>query len=102
MKNLEITAHGLKCDAPGCCYRRNDVNMKDYKKWIDVPCPRCGAPLLTKADALAMKRLLRFTRIVNLIPQFIIRRIDSRIFESKIRMRGDGSITVTDIKEVSE
>lgn len=58
---------GLKCDTPGCGYVNEFVPPSDYKNWIDCPCPRCGANLLTKKDYKSFNRLLFFIKAVNKI-----------------------------------
>ena len=60
-----INMGGLKCDTPGCGYVNEFVPPSDYKNWIDCPCPKCGASLLTKKDYKSFKRLLLFINTVN-------------------------------------
>lgn len=56
MKNaLELSIKGIKCDNPNCDYINKDVEFKDYKKWINKPCPKCGANLLTQKILTALK-----------------------------------------------
>ena len=50
MNNIELNVKGLKCDAEDCDYIDMDINTEDYEQYIDAPCPKCGAPLLTQAD----------------------------------------------------
>lgn len=40
--------HFLKCDAPGCDHRQD---VDDFSEdMIGLPCPKCGASLLTRED----------------------------------------------------
>lgn len=57
---IRTRVHGLKCDAPDCDYRCNDVTAANYEEWLDKPCPKCGANLLTKED-LALLRAMEST-----------------------------------------
>jgi len=66
MKNVvEAKVHGIKCDNPDCDFIDISVKYEDYSKWVDQPCPKCGANLLTKADYKICRRLVRLTKIVN-------------------------------------
>jgi hypothetical protein len=56
-----VTIKGIKCDAPNCDYRDDDApGNEDISAFLNRPCPKCGAPLLTEAD-LAAIRLVQFT-----------------------------------------
>lgn len=48
--NVKVT--GIKCDTDGCDYHNDDVIK--YRKWINKPCPKCGANLLTVKDFIAL------------------------------------------------
>jgi hypothetical protein len=71
MKPITIKIKGLRCDAPGCGYEQNDEpygdRYEDWALWLNVPCPRCGASLLTQADLDTLKIMLRITRILNFV-----------------------------------
>lgn len=60
MKNdpVVITQWGLKCDNPECDWRDDTITFKDYKKWLNAPCPKCGQNVLTKKDYKLAKLLL--------------------------------------------
>lgn len=62
---VRLSIRGIKCDC--CDYRDDDVVVKDYKKWLNKPCPKCGANLLTKKDYRNVKFLLFFAAIYNAI-----------------------------------
>lgn len=65
MKAMEYHCVGLKCDAEGCGYVDDTVSLEDYNKWLNVPCPKCGANLLTEADHAAVKAMLGVVGWVN-------------------------------------
>jgi hypothetical protein len=50
---------GLKCDNPTCDYRDDNIQVGDYEKYINAPCPKCGAPLLTQADYDVVMKMMR-------------------------------------------
>lgn len=99
MKLIEVgKIGGIKCDC--CGYRDDTVKYKDYRSWINRPCPRCGANLLTKADYKAARRLMRAVKIINLIP---FRSSESQEY-TKIRavFKGGGSISLEDLDAAQE
>jgi len=67
MKAVNLNIYGVKCDNPNCDYRDMTVPISDYKKYLNKPCPKCGANLLTKADYKAMKRLMRIAKFFNFV-----------------------------------
>jgi hypothetical protein len=73
----EINSKGLKCDAKGCDYRDDSIEGKDYHKWVNAPCPKCGESLLTPKDFAFIKKLERTMLIVNIVcaPFVIIKSI---------------------------
>lgn len=64
---VTMTGGGIKCDNPNCDYWNPDVRMEDYKHWVNKPCPKCGANLLTKEDYKNVKVLMALTRAMNFI-----------------------------------
>lgn len=47
---VEIEDGGLLCDNINCDYHDTTILYKDYKDWINRPCPKCGENLLTLED----------------------------------------------------
>lgn len=59
MSNLfQIISGGIKCDNENCNYTNINVKVKDYEKWINKQCPKCGKNLLTQEDYESVKLLL--------------------------------------------
>ena len=85
---------GIKCDAPGCDYREDDVPMEDYEEWLDRECPECGANLLTEADLNTVKMMVAMVSIANKIdlPE------DTPMVEAELEMNGTGAVEFKDIK----
>ena len=50
---VKLECLGLKCDAPGCGYVDKTVELTPDTVMASIgkPCPKCGASLLTAADA---------------------------------------------------
>ena len=56
---------GLKCDAPGCGYRDESVQVSEYEASIGRPCPLCGANLLTRGDYEITMAIMAIVASVN-------------------------------------
>jgi len=54
-----IQSKGVKCDAEGCDFREEHVDIETLEQWRNVPCPKCGANLLTDEDWFTIKLLNR-------------------------------------------
>ena len=68
MSDLEaigVSAGGIKCDA--CDYRDETVTVESYPEWLNRPCPKCGANLLTQGDFDAVTAILANIRWFNTI-----------------------------------
>lgn len=62
-KRFNMNVKGIKCDA--CDYKDMTVPREDYPHWLNKPCPKCGANLLTEADFNTLKRLEKVTNFMN-------------------------------------
>lgn len=62
-----LTAHikGLKCDNPACDHSEPDILFDEYAERVERPCPKCGEPLLTKADYDAVCQLVQLTHLLG-------------------------------------
>lgn len=80
---LEFTGGGLKCDNPDCDFVDMSIPINDYKKWVNAPCPKCGANLLTKQDYRLVKLFRGIARTVNFIYFFIPKKWLKKKLEQK-------------------
>lgn len=62
-----VIVKGIKCDNPECDFKDMSVNFEDYKNWVNRPCPKCGANLLTTKDYNACRALLHISNFLNKI-----------------------------------
>lgn len=94
MNQLKYSVSGIKCDTPECDYKDMSVQSKDYKNWVNKPCPKCGGNLLTESDYKLTKRIETATTIINLVilPIHIVRYAISKRYRElckiKFLMRG--------------
>lgn len=74
MKNIftAIALRGVRCD--NCSWRDNTVSSKEYKYWINKPCPKCDANILTLADYKTVRRTKILITILNitLLPWILV------------------------------
>lgn len=64
-QTVGLNISGIKCDNLSCSYIDESVQMEDYDKWVNKPCPKCGANLLTEADYELVQKVVQATNIVN-------------------------------------
>jgi len=66
-KNIEITESGIQCDS--CDWTDVTVKFADFDHWLNKPCPKCGANLLTEEDYLNAKKTMAMVDYVNSLSQ---------------------------------
>ena len=49
----------------GCDYSDMEIDVEEYSKYVDAPCPDCGANLLTKADFELVQSIMGITDVLN-------------------------------------
>ena len=62
-KVVEHIARGIRCDA--CDWKNPNVKVEDSESWLNKPCPKCGANLLTETDLKIMESLLSLVEVIN-------------------------------------
>lgn len=73
MDAVNAFVSGIKCDAKGCNYTDEfgdwgstpEAIMATADKYLNTPCPLCGANLLTQADYNAVSRLVDLSKTIN-------------------------------------
>jgi hypothetical protein len=54
---------GLKCDA--CDWADPSILLEDYPKWLNAPCPKCGANVLTQEDFDMVTDLIKISEKIT-------------------------------------
>ncbi len=88
MKNIEYIGGGIRCDNPNCDYVNDSVKIEDYKDWVNKPCPKCGANLLTEEDFYNVNLLFSVVDLCNEIPPDLLD-INSHPDEKKMSFKID-------------
>jgi hypothetical protein len=99
---MNFHCSGLKCDAKGCDYRDMSVKFEDYPKWINRPCPKCGAPLLTQADydTVAALHSMATNPVFNAIEKMIGR--GGPKAQMKVELDGSGKPDIKIFEEIKK
>ena len=105
MNLLKYSVSGIKCDTPNCDYRDMSIQRKEYKAWVNKPCPKCGGNILTEGDYKLTVNMHRITTILNIVlmPIHIFRYATSHKYRELTKLRfvmkgsmdGTGSIKFT-------
>lgn len=93
-KTVTINISGIRCDS--CDYKIEDVKFEEYDKYKNMPCPKCGANLLTQADIDSTKMLISLANMLNdFLPE---PDEESVIVKGSVEMDGTGKVDLV-IKE---
>lgn len=65
---FDVEISGLKCDNPSCDYVDPTIHVEDYEKYVNAPCPKCGANLLTEQDYQIVQKMLKLQKLFSKIP----------------------------------
>ncbi len=66
--NLDMQIRGIKCDNPNCDFVDMTVRFENYEQWLNKPCPKCGANLLTEKDYNTCKMMMKIAGFFNKLP----------------------------------
>ena len=77
----KLSVGGIKCDTDGCGWNDMSILVKDYRDWLNKPCPDCGGNLLTQEDYnMTLKQIyatLKINQLANTwLPKFVLRWLD--------------------------
>ncbi len=65
-KNAELNkVCGIKCDAKGCDYCDPTVLIEELEDWLNKPCPKCNANLLTEEDFAMAEGMQAMVEMLN-------------------------------------
>lgn len=62
-KAIVTHIQGIKCDNKDCDFKDMSVSYEDYPKWINKPCPKCGANLLTVHDYKVCRTVITLSKL---------------------------------------
>lgn len=89
-KAAELKISGIKCDNPKCDYKDDTVKFEDYKDWVNKPCPKCGANLLTEIDFLNTAIMMAAVEATNAkYPDGVP---DEEVSYVSVKMNGTGKV----------
>ncbi len=85
-----LNIRGIKCDH--CDYKDETIPAGEYEQWLNKPCPKCGANLLTQEDYDLTIALIGATKILNAVLPKTPKGKKKRKYA--IEMDGTGSMTI--------
>lgn len=100
--NIKMTVSGLQCDVPGCGYNDPTIKEEEYEKYIDYPCPTCGAKLLTRADYELVKSVRDQITELNKQDLDLSNPLNKIKYSAKLKSDGSGHIAHINIKPIIE
>jgi phage FluMu protein Com len=62
-KNIQYVLNGLRCDQ--CNWVDENIPLDDFDKWLDKPCPKCGAIVLTHEQLGHLYMMLEIADVMN-------------------------------------
>jgi len=99
-KACQLHIKGIQCDNPECDYKDLEAEF-DNDKYLNMPCPKCGAPLLTQEDYDAVNQMIAMTEMVSDMFDGVDLSEEASAMV-KLEMNGTGSIHVSDIEVIDE
>ncbi len=67
---ITLTVRGIKCDAAGCGWKDDSVQLEDYADWLGRPCPVCSANVLTRESLDTLIRCIKAAKVINRVYGF--------------------------------
>lgn len=65
---FEVNVSGIQCDNPNCDCIDYNVSVEQYLDYVNKPCPKCGANLLTEQDYQVVQVLLKAQNLISKLP----------------------------------
>jgi len=62
-KNIIYEINGLQCDE--CGWEDKTIPLDDFDKWLDKPCPSCGATVITHEQLGHLIMMVEIADVMN-------------------------------------
>ena len=94
---VQLNIGGIKCDNEACDYRDDSVKVETYPEWVNKPCPKCSANLLTEADYQNVVMMLEIAKMMNSLTPEQLKALGAEdqgdeIVEMSVEMNGTGEM----------
>lgn len=100
MNQLKMNVGGIKCDNKDCDFKDMEVLFRDYDKWLNKPCPKCGSNLLTRKDFNNTKLLVDLTTLLkDILPES---EDGEEMFKMSANFDGTGKVVFSEIEPLGE
>lgn len=67
LEAVTVNSGGLKCDTTGCDWRDPNISLTNFASYVDFPCPKCGASVLTQDDYEAVQMVMTLVHEISAI-----------------------------------
>lgn len=98
-KFINYDIRGIKCDA--CDWKDENISLSNYKHYVNCPCPKCGANILTETDFKTTNNIVLMSKIINVFafpihfPLYLIsKKYRAKFITNKIEMDGTGKVEI--------
>lgn len=92
-KVVQLDISGIKCDH--CDYRDMSIKYKEYDKFVNSKCPKCGENLLTEADYKTTKIMVGICNVINFVCYpFSIFVKNKTVEYASAEMNGSGKVEI--------
>lgn len=103
MEIVDLNVRGIKCDNPECDYSDMAVKYENYPQWLNKPCPKCGANLLTQEDLDATEQLMEIVNLTNeILKDSGLEKQDMNKYIVPVEANGTGELSFGEIKKPEE
>ncbi|WP_165005266.1 hypothetical protein [Enterococcus sp. ZJ1668] len=103
MEFVDLNVRGIKCDNPECDYSDMAVKYENYPQFLNKPCPKCGANLLTQEDLDATEQLMEIVNLTNeILKDSGLEKQDTNKYVVPVEANGTGELSFGEIKKLEE
>jgi len=90
--------NSVKCDALGCDWKHENLDLNYLQFWLNVPCPKCGSNVLTEKDIknILILNWLLGSKVIRFL-NWIGKKFGCKIKRYKVKMNGTGTMELEDI-----
>lgn len=92
---MKMIIQGIKCD--NCDWQDLSVNVRNYDRYLNRPCPKCGCNLLTQEDYDFVRGLQVIEKPLDKLDRFITKFFGKKERHFSIAMNGKDKPVIEEI-----
>ena len=98
---ITFNIKGIKCDNENCDWCDMEADFIP-EKWLNHPCPKCGANLFTQADHDAMQKMFKAAAVINAVVDLAESPLAEEVKTFAVDMDGSGEVKFTPSTEATK